>query len=880
MTRADRLQSLRQRAEQSLRELPEQSHSIDGEVASLDRLLEDLRVYRVELEMQNEELQVAQQRAELASARHQQLFQYMPLPALVLDKAGHIQDNNNLSRDWLGERSGFVPTDARLMRALNQASRAALWHALNATDTTAEQVLRGLVLKTTDNPERPIDIHLLRLPDSYHIDHRVLALLVDRSTDMAMSTQKQLFQTLIDSSDDLIFSTDRHGRFTLANQALLDALEKDMPSLLRQPRDAVMSVRDAIAHEISDQAILGSGQTMSMEENMFIPRLGEMRFFTTHKFPLLNADGVITGIGGISRDITAARQNTQMQRLSEAVFLNATEAVIVTDADTRILRVNPAFEHMSGFSASTVVGRKTSMLRSGRQSADVYQDMWLSIKETGRWQGELSNRHATGLYYTVMSTITALHADNGTVTGYMAVQTDISRLLSAENEVVRLSYIDTLTSLPNRALLTDRLNQLLAHAKRQGEPFSLLFSDIDHFKSVNDSMGHGVGDALLLGVAQRLRANVREQDTVARLGGDEFVVLLPQTNRDAALTLANKLLHAVQLPLHLGTVEGYQPHLSTGLAVFPDDGDTVELLLRNADTAMYAAKTSGRGRVLAYQPRMSEENNRLFDTHNGLSNALLQGELRLFLQPKFRLHDMALTGAEALVRWERPGVGLTLPADFIDVAEKTGLLVAIDQWMLHQVAQVLARWTQDGRWPAGCHIAINQAASDLEKPQWLPYVSAQLQALGIAPALLQIELTESDLLQPSPDMLARLNGLRALGMGLAIDDFGTGYSSLSYLKSLPISVIKIDQSFVRDMLTDANDRTLVEAMVSLAHKLGHSVVAEGVETRQQADMLATLGCEAAQGYLVSPPVSVAEFEARFLPQMASDASDESGTAQP
>ena len=277
---------------------------------------------------------------------------------------------------------------------------------------------------------------------------------------------------------------------------------------------------------------------------------------------------------------------------------------------------------------------------------------------------------------------------------------------------------------------------------------------------------------------------------------------------------------------------------------------------------------------------MSEENNRLFDTHNGLSNALLQGELRLFLQPKFRLRDMALVGAEALVRWERPGVGLTLPADFIAVAEKTGLLVAIDQWMLHQVAQVLARWTQDGRWPGGCHIAVNQAASDLEKPQWLPYVSAQLKELGIAPALVQIELTESDLLQPSPDMLVRLNGLRALGMGLAIDDFGTGYSSLSYLKSLPISVIKIDQSFVRDMLTDANDRTLVEAMVSLAHKLGHSVVAEGVETRQQADMLAALGCEAAQGYLVSPPVSVAEFEARFLPQMASDASDESGTAQP
>lgn len=869
MSNPDRLKALRQRAEQALSELPEQAHAPAGTVADLDRLIEDLRIYRVELEMQNDELLVAQQRAELASAQHQQLFDHMPLPALVLDKAGHIHASNHLAQAWLGERAQFAPTDARLMRKLHADSRAFIWHELNTSDVASESVLRGLTLTTVDQTARHIDIHLLRLPASYHIDPRMLALLVDRTADVTLSAQKQLFLTLIDSSDDLISSTDKRGRFTLANRAMLDAMQKDMPSLMGQPREAVMTVHDAIAHEMSDQKVLASGQTLSLEEEVFIPQKRQVRAFATHKFPLHSPDGATIGVGSISRDITAERESVQLQRLSEAVFLNASEGIIVTDADSRILRVNPAFERMSGFSASTVVGRKTSMLKSGRQNSAYYTDLWAALKEAGRWQGEFSNRHATGLYYSVMSTITALRGHSGAVTGYMSVQTDISRLLSAESEVMRLSFMDTLTALPNRALLMDRLVQLLAQARRQEEPFCVLFSDLDHFKDVNDSMGHNVGDELLVAIAQRLKTHVREQDTVARLGGDEFVVLLPQTDRGAGLALAEKLLEVSQQPLHIGNVPTYRPQMSVGVAMFPDDGDSVALLLRNADTAMYAAKTSGRARAMAYQPRMSDENTRLFDTHNGLTNALRNGELRLFLQPKFRLKDMALTGAEALVRWQRPGMGLTLPGDFIDVAEKTGLLAGIDQWMLHQVAQALARWTQQGLWPATCHIAVNQSASDLENPDWLPFVTGQLEALGVAPALLQIELTESDLLQPSADMLHRLNGLRALGMGLAIDDFGTGYSSLSYLKSLPISVIKIDHSFVRDLLTDGNDRTLVEAMVSLAHKLGHTVVAEGVETQRQVDLLKELRCEAAQGYLVSRPVSVAEFEARFLPQMSS-----------
>ena len=872
MSTPERLRSLREQAERALQELPERAHMEGDEAASLQHLLEDLRVYRVELEIQNEELQLAQQRAELASARHQLLFDNMPVPALVLDKAGHIHANNRLAESWLGDRTQFVPTDARLMRALSQAARADLWQALNNSPQPAElTVLHGLTLSTREPMQRTVDVHLLRLPKTYHLDPRVFALLVDRSADMAVAAQRQLFQTLIDSSDDLICSTDRRGRYTLANRATLDALQTDTASLLGQSRSAVMAVHDAIAHEVADQKVLRTGLPVNIEEQMFIPGRAEVRAFATHKFPLHDAQGITIGVGSMSRDITAARESASQQRLSEAVFLNASEAIIVTDADTRILRVNPAFERMSGFSAATVVGRKTAMLRSGRQSDDFYRNMWGCLKDTGHWQGELSNRHATGTYYSVMSTITALRAENGSLTGYMAVQTDVSRLLSAESEVARLSFMDTLTGLPNRALLMDRMNQLMAQARRQEEPFCVLFSDLDHFKDVNDSMGHHVGDELLQTIAQRLKSQVREQDTVARLGGDEFVVLLPQTPLADARLLAAKLQQVCEQPIQLGDMAAYQPHMSTGIAAFPGDGDTVSLLLRNADTAMYAAKTTGRARVMSYTAEMSDANTRLFDTHYGLTQALRNGELRLFLQPKFRLRDMCLTGAEALVRWERPGVGLTAPGEFIDIAEKTGLLLAIDQWMLNQVLQTLSRWTQADVWPAGCHIAVNQSASDLASADWLPYVTDRLTEVNLEPSLLQVELTESDLLQPGPDMLAKLGHMRELGLQLAIDDFGTGYSSLSYLKSLPISVIKIDQSFVRDMLTDTNNQTLVEAMVTLAHKLGHKVVAEGVETNEQASALAALGCECAQGYLVSPPVSLAVFEERFLPHLVSPA---------
>lgn len=748
MTRSPltRLSTLQERAEQLLAEAsPPGTPHLNDEVAKLS---EDLRIYATELEIQTQELMQTQQRAELASQRYQQLFDHMPMPALVVDKNGAIRQDNLQARAWLGEPNAYSTNpDRRFMHHVTaehvpRITRQLMQSSAPPLDNDTPVVVRDVCLNGAHLTQHHVDLHILPLPLSYHADGLLLLLIHDR---------------------------------------------------------------------------------------------------------------------------TAEQQAQQAQRLSEAVFMNAKEAIIVTEPDTRILRVNPAFERISGFSASTVLGQKASFLRSGRQSMGFYQAMWATIHTAGYWEGEFTNRNAMGGYYTVWSSITALQNPAGEVIGYMGVQTDLTALRLAESEVNRLSSYDGLTGLPNRELLMDRLACLQAYAHRQNEVFSVLFADVDHFKDINDNFGHHTGDLLLQTVAQRLREQVREQDTVARLGGDEFVLVLPNTSKDAALGVAHKLRKHLHQPLGLDGLQEYQPELSIGVAEYPTDGDSTELLLRHADTAMYAAKLGGRNRATSYTPTMSEASARVFALQSDLAKCVQRGELRMVLQPQFDLGNRRIVGAEALVRWHRPLHGLVSPAEFIPVAEKTGMIAMIDDWMLAQAIQHMAHWQRSQQWPDGFSLSLNQTASDLRGRSWLSQLQELLRQHPITPGSLHIELTESDLLQPTADMIGQLHTLNELGVTLAIDDFGTGYSSLAYLKSLPVSIIKIDQSFVRDMTSDANARILVEAMIDLAHKLGHTLVAEGVETEAQCAALHQLGCEAGQGYLVNPPLSVADFERRYLP---------------
>jgi diguanylate cyclase (GGDEF)-like protein/PAS domain S-box-containing protein len=829
----------------------------------ITKLLEDLRIYQVELEVQNEELRHAQQELELSRTRYQALFGQMPIAAMVLDSKGIIQRFNDRASALLGPQKSYATQDNRLFQELCPEDRTRLHVAIRDLIHGESQVLEYVRLGNKEGAPL-FDIHLIQLSTTYHLDNHVMALLLDRSAEHAREQQQHLLSLFLDSSEDLVYAADPEGKMVMANQALLNFLGRGRTEVIGHPREHFLSVHDAIVHRESDQVVMQHGETISLEETMHMGNGGVPFEFLTRKFPLYDLAGKVTGVGGISTDRTQANEHARQAQLSESVFLTAAEAIFVTDTQTRIIRVNPAFTRLTGFSEVAVMGHKAHILKSGRQDNAFYEAMWQSVSETGQWAGEMSDRAADGRIYTVWNSINAIRDSTGKAIFYVAVQTDLTPLRQAQSKIQMLASFDSLTGLPNRSLFTDRLKQMLANAQRHERSFTVMFMDLDHFKEVNDSLGHQVGDELLKAVAQRLLEAVRSEDTVARIGGDEFVVLMPALNRRDAMAAADKLLQMVRTPMTLGAMVNYQPMASLGIAVYPQDGNTVELLVRNADTAMYEAKLAGRNRSALYTTAMSEQSARIFSIQTELSAGIGRQELRLFYQPKFDLKDGQLIGAEALVRWERPGVGLVPPVEFIPIAERTGLIVDIDRWVFREAVNQVGAWRNAGIWNDEMRMAINQSAADLRRPGMLDEVRGWLTESGISATALEVEITEGALLENTVEIIERLGELRALGISLAIDDFGTGFSSLAYLRNLPIGVIKIDCGFVRDMLTNEDDRVLVETIIAMAHNLGRTLVAEGVETQDQSQRLAELGCEVGQGYFFGRPVPAAEFARDFL----------------
>lgn len=859
----ERLEGLKQRAlalaQQSL-----DASSIDGVSVEVAKLLEDLRIHQIELELQNDELRATQQDLALSQRRYQAMFDQMPMPALVVDPRGLVDNCNDRAAELLGAPLPGTGPDNRLFHGLNRDDRTRLHMALREVRHGEPLVLKKLAF--TDRAKTPLlfDMHLIQLSLDYHLDTRVLVLMVDQSAQAAREKDQRFFSLLLDSSDNLIAAADSQGQMLLANQTLLKFWGRSSDAVLGQRRESFLPLRDAILQNEADQRVMRSGESVTIEETFHVGGAQGAVEFLTRKFPLHDAQGLIYGVGGISTDITDIKDRQRESRLSESVFMTAAEAIIVTDAETRIVRVNPAFTQQSGFSASAVLGHRTNILKSGRQDVPFYQAMWQALNEQGRWAGEISNRMANGSYYTVWSNINAVLDAQGRVIHYIAVQTDLTPLREVESQVQRMASFDSLTGLPNRALFNDRIGQLIAYTLRHRTTFALLFIDLDHFKEVNDTLGHQVGDELLVLIAKRLQAAVRTEDTVARMGGDEFVVLLPLADRDSAEVVANNLLEQLRMPMTLGQSVSYQPMASAGIAVYPSDGDTPDLLLRNADMAMYEAKLSGRNRSAVYTLQMSQDSAHAFAIQTELTAAIDKQELRVYYQPKFRLDTGTLLGAEALVRWQRPGHGLVGPVEFIPIAEKSGLLVAVDQWVLDESLRQLGQWSRAGLWGADWRLAVNQNVGDLRRPTMLQELKALLHAHQVPATVLELEITEDALLDHTPELLERLGELRQLGVSLAIDDFGTGYSSLSYLRRLPIAVIKIDQSFIRDMLLNDDDLILVQTIIAMAKNLGHTLVAEGVETPLQRDRLADMGCDVGQGYLFGKPMPAHEFLATYL----------------
>lgn len=564
------------------------------------------------------------------------------------------------------------------------------------------------------------------------------------------------------------------------------------------------------------------------------------------------------GLIAFLADITERRAADESRRLHASIFESSDEAIMITDAQEHIISVNKAFTQITGYAAEEVVGQTPRILHSGRHDAPFYDDIWKALQESGSWQGEVWDRRKNGEVYPKWVSIGSFKSGQDEVTHYFSIFSDISDRKRAEGRIHHLAFFDPLTELPNRTLFTQLAEQAMLEAKRTGGHGAFLFVDLNRFKPINDSLGHEVGDRVLMEVAARLRSCLRGTDVVCRFGGDEFVVgLFEITSRQHAALVAEKLLAAMEPPV---LIDGRDLKVGAaiGVAVYPDDGGDVKTLLRLADIAMYRAKLAGPDIFTFYSEDMNQRAAQRLALENGLRRALAHDELKLYYQPKVDIASGRIVGAEALVRWQDPERGMISPGEFIPIAEETGLIVQIGNWVLETACRQARTW-QDAGLPT-LHLAVNLSARDFSAG--LPgRVQALLERTGISPQWLELEITEGMLMNQTESVIRMMHEVAALGVPLSLDDFGTGYSSLSYLKRFPIRTLKIDRSFVINIPEDANDCAISGAIIGLAKQLGLNVIAEGVESVEQWDFLASAGCDEIQGYLFSPPVPAEKFEA-------------------
>ena len=546
-----------------------------------------------------------------------------------------------------------------------------------------------------------------------------------------------------------------------------------------------------------------------------------------------------------------------------ATAFESQEGRLVTDERGIILRVNRAFTRITGYTVEEACGQTPSLLKSGRQDAGFYASMWQCIHSTGSWEGEIWNRRKNGEVYPEHLTITAVKNEQGIVTNYVASLTDITRHKEAEEEINNLAFFDPLTRLPNRRLLLDRLKQTFAFSARSGQRGALLFIDMDNFRDLNDTLGHDMGDQLLQQVAQRLEVCVREGDTVARLGGDDFVIMLEDLglqDLDAAAVsevVGQKILAALRQPYQLASQE-YCCTASIGAALFNNHELSAEELMKQADIAMYQAKSAGRNTLRFFDPKMQQSINTRTAMEAELRNALDQDQLCLHYQVQVDSAHRPL-GAEALIRWNHPARGLVSPAQFIPLAEKTGLILPIGKWLLETACRQLKRWESRPQ-TSELSLSINVSARQFRQPGFVAEVKEAIRRHAIDPRRLKLELTESLLLENIEDTIATMHELKETGIRFSLDDFGTGYSSLQYLKRLPLDQLKIDQSFVQDIAANKSDKEIVRTIVAMAQTLNLEVIAEGVEQEEQRQLLFNKGCTYYQGYLFGKPVSSTEFD--------------------
>lgn len=686
-------------------------------------------------------------------------------------------------------------------------------------------------------------------------DGRTLAFLMDisgrKAAEQSLMEREIELRTISETNPECVKVINPDGTLRQMNRAGLAMLEADrLDQVVGHPVVGIVHPEWRASYlSLHERVLKGESGRLQFE----IKGLkGSHRWLETQEVPMRNADGKITAVLGVTRDITEQRKSEEGLRLASVAFANTTDGILITDPEGTIVDVNERFVDLTGYSRQDLVGDNPRILKSGLQDADFYAGMWRDLKERHAWSGECRNRRKDGSIYVQELRISAVQDAEGTVTHYVGIASDITELKRSQQRLEDLAYHDLLTHLPNRVLLADRMQQAMAFATRKQELLAVCYLDLDGFKPINDNWGHAAGDQLLIETAQRLRECVRATDTVSRLGGDEFVILMGGMTLVGEVEQAmQRILAALSRPYQLPEGEAVIS-ASLGVTLYPLDGDDADALIRHADQAMYAAKQGGKSCYRLFDPEHDRASRSQREQIARFHEAMDRNELQLYYQPKVDMRTGCLIGVEALLRWQHPDLGILAPGRFQSMLDHAELAMPLGEWVLGTALRQLSTWAEQG---VQINVSVNISSQHLQHRDFVERLRQLLKSYPrVAPSQLTLEILESSAVADMALVSQVIRSCRTLGVSFSLDDFGTGYSSLTYLRQLPTEELKIDQSFVRGMLKDREDCAIVEGVISLAHTFGRQVIAEGVETLEHGSLLQRLGCHLAQGYAIAHPM--------------------------
>ena len=860
--KADSVQTLRQQAEKIALNgdsLLENLKTMSPE--AIAQILHDLQVHQIELEIQNDELRRTQEELNAIRLRYFDLYDLAPVGYCTLSDKGQILEANLLAANLLGVSRTKLVGRLFYFFILNTDQDIFYLHR-KKLDKTGEP--QDCELRMVKPDGTPFWVHLAAstaLNKDGATELRIILsdITRDKQAEAALQENKDMHRRLAEDMPMFISTFLPDGTLTYVNTALTTLVGQPSERLVGRNFYDFLSEDDAKMIK-SRLAALTPEQPIETHEQWFqMPgKVAACHQWTNRAF--FDAQGNAVRFQGIGKDITDEREIESKLHLAASVFTHAREGIMITTTDGSIIEVSEAFSRITGYSRDEVIGRNPRLLRSGLQGAEFYAAMWRKLLKNGHWFGELWNRRKNGENYAVMQTISTAYDAQGNNRQYVALFTDITMIKAHDLELAHMAHYDTLTRLPNRVLLADRMQQVMAQSQRYEKRMVVVFLDLDGFKTINDLHGHDVGDQLLIAVAVRMKQTLREVDTIARLGGDEFVALLVDlVEIDACIPLLKRLLAAAAEPVEIGGIV-LQVSASLGVTYYPQEEDIdADQLLRQADQAMYQAKMSGKNRYHVFDAVQDHSLRGRYESLEHIRHALAGGEFVLYYQPKVNMRTGTIIGAEALIRWQHPTKGLLLPAVFLPVIEDHPLAIDIGEWVIDTTLTQLEIWQVKGM---AIPVSVNIGALQLQQKDFIIRLRGLLAAHpDVSPACLKLEVLETSSINNVIKVSQVIETCREIGVLFALDDFGTGYSSLTYLKQLPVATIKLDQTFVRDMIDNLDSLSILKAVLGLSIAFNREVIAEGVETIEHGTMLLQLGCDLAQGYGIACPMPANEFPA-------------------